>query len=93
VAAGVAVPLGVMLLGALGFLAYREWNRKKLVEELVAQKTRSIDGGGAATGVRYEGETDSLHEFPLELGTGGWKERAELSSMRGPYHEVGVSPR
>ena len=91
-AAGVAVPLGVMLLGALGFLAYREWKRKKLVEELVAQKTRSLGGGGAGAGVRYKGKTYPSHEFPLELGTEGPGGRGELSSMRA-VHEVGVSPR
>lgn len=92
-AAGVAVPLGVMLLGALGFLACREWKRKKLVEKLVAQKTRSLSGGGAGAGVRYEGRTYPSHVSPLELGTEGRGGRGELDSMRGPVHEVGVLPR
>ncbi|KAL8864395.1 MAG: hypothetical protein Q9198_009891, partial [Flavoplaca austrocitrina] len=48
VAAGVAVPLGVMLIAALAFLAYRERQRKKLVEELVAEKTQMLSNSGGS---------------------------------------------
>lgn len=97
-AVGVAVPLGVILIAALALLAYREWKRRKLIDELVAQKTHSLNiggvggGGAAATDVRF-GEVKGYysHGSPSELSTEGRGGRAELGSTRGPFHEVGVS--
>ncbi|KAL8884798.1 MAG: hypothetical protein Q9215_007233 [Flavoplaca cf. flavocitrina] len=100
VAAGVAVPLGVMLIAALAFLAYRERQRKKLVEELVAEKTQILSnsggsGGATANNVRArEVKGYYSQESPSELSTGGQEGRAELASTSGPFHEIGVmSPR
>lgn len=97
VAAGVAVPLGVMLIAALAFLAYRERQRKKLVEELLAEKTQILsnsgggDGGAAADNERArEIKGYYSQELRSELPTEGRGGRAELASTLGPFHEVGI---
>ena len=100
VAAGVAVPLGVMLIAALAFLAYRERQRRKLVEQLVAEKTRFLSNsggsGGAATDNVRTREVKGYYsqDSPSQLSTERREGRAELASTSRPFHEIGImSPR
>ena len=92
IVAGIAVHLRVFLLGTVGFLAYRKRRRKKLVEELVAQKLQLNGGTTTILGPSHHKEYHSSHYgSPLELETAGRGGREELGSNG--IHEVGGLPR